>query len=445
MTATIKSILDEFCDRINQPRESAYVTSSQPAARQYVSLFKFIGDDLRNRPYQWPQLKRNWLFLTQTNVRNYPYPGDFYRPLEGTQFDDSNQIPMLGAISDRNYAIRSVGIISLQTQKAYQILGKTSGIIHSRTNNEYNGISASSDGYFRIDPPGPSETDLLSMGYLSKNYMLPAAWVKSTSYTAANKVSVNGQIYTCTVSGTSSAVIPPSVFNGIGSDGGTVWAACIAFNNPSSIAYWTTATQYTAGQYIYTLLGNFYLCTTGGLSGASEPTDTSDAVTDGTVVWQYIAPVAWAANTQYAYGDYVYANITIPGGATFTQLFQNVAINPFESVSGTYSPSWYWDQGYWYQADATVLWLWQNTEFVVAADTDLCLFDKEVMTEGMRWAWYRAKKQDYQQERIDWEQSLRSAYSRFEAPCAVNAANGADSAYPWPNVPLGSWPGTGDI
>ncbi len=444
MTATIKAILDEFCDRINQPRESSYVGSTQPAARQYVSLFKFIGDDLRNRPYQWPQLKRNWLFLTQTNVRNYPYPGDFYRPLEGTQFDDSNQIPMLGPISDRNYAIRSVGIISLQTQKAYQIIGKTSGIIHSRVNNEYN---ANTEGYFRIDPPGPSETDLLSMGYLSKNYMLPAAWVAGASYTiTTSKVSVNGQIYTCQRTNTAGTVIPPSVFNGIGSDGGSIWAACITTDNPASPVLWGAATNYYAGQYIKTPGGKFYLCTTGGLSGGSEPTDTTNPVTDGTVVWNYIDYDFWDQDIQYAYGDYVVAYVTIPGTATtFLQLYQNVAINPFENVSGALTPNWWWDRGFWYQADGNTFWKWQQAKYDVAADTDVCLFDEEVMTEGMRWAWYRAKKQDYQQERIDWENQLRSAYARFEAPCAVNAANGADPAYPWPNVPLGSWPGTGDI
>lgn len=440
--ATIATIIDAFCDRINQPRESSYVGSTQPAARQYVSLFKFIGDDLLTRPFQWPQLKRNWLFLTQTNVRNYPYPGDYYRPLEGTAFDDSNQIPMLGPISDRNYAIRSIGIISLQTQKAYQILGKTNGIIHSRVNNEYN---PNTPGYMRIDPPGPDEQDLLSMGYLGRNWIVPAAWVAGTSYTiTTSKVNVNGNIYQCQRTAAAGTSIPPSVLNGIGSDGGTLWASIITTDNPASAVLWATATQYTVGQYIKTSGGLYYLCTTGGLSGASEPTSTDSPVTDGTVEWEYISASAWAANTQYAYGDYVTASITIPGGATFSQLFMNVAINPQESVSGTYSPNWYWNQGFWYQVDGSTYWKWQQSEYSIAADTDICLFDTEVMVEGLRWAWYRAKKQDYSQERQDWEQQLRAAYARFEAPCGVNAGVMADY-YQYPNVPQGNWGGTGDV
>ena len=89
--ATIKQILQQFCYRMNIPAPTSFVGSTSPAEQQYLSLFKFIGDNLRNRPYQWPQLKRGYSFNTSTGVSKYQLPGDFYRLLESSQWDVTNQ------------------------------------------------------------------------------------------------------------------------------------------------------------------------------------------------------------------------------------------------------------------------------------------------------------------------------------------------------------------
>jgi hypothetical protein len=73
-------------------------------------------------------------------------------------------------------------------------------------------------------------------------------------------------------------------------------------------------------------------------------------------------------------------------------------------------------------------------------DADLCLFDDDLMIEGMRWAYKRAKGQDFEAERNDWEQQVKSAFARFNGPVRVNAANEfGDYPGDWPNAPLGSW------
>lgn len=52
---------------------------------------------------------------------------------------------------------------------------------------------------------------------------------------------------------------------------------------------WAAATPYTAGQRVINDSGKVYRCTTGGTSaGSGGPTGTSSAITDNSVVWEYL-------------------------------------------------------------------------------------------------------------------------------------------------------------
>lgn len=297
--ATIKEVIQNFCYRVNVPAPSTYIGATDPTARQYLSLFNFIGNNLRNRPYQWPQLKRGYTFNTQTNVRNYQLPGDFYRILDSTQWDTTNQWPMRGPISDYNFAVREFAVVSLQTRKAYRIIGPTQYLYSTSP------YSQRSQGWFEIDPAGQNNTDELYLGYISCNWIWPKDWVTATVYAAGAIVSGNGYVYR------------------------------------------TTA---------------------GGTSGATRPNWATGSDSDGSVTW-------------------------------------SVYTEPFTG----------------------------------ADDNDLCLFDDDLMIEGMRWSYFRAKKMDYQQERTDWENMVKSAYARFDGPQRINIGEDPFDYYDWPNVPVGSW------
>lgn len=304
--ATIKEIIQNFCYRINVPAPSTIVGVSSPAEQQYLSLFKFIGDTLRNRPYQWPQLKRPYYFNTATGVSNYQLPGDFYRILESSQWDTTNQWPLRGPISDYNYAIREFAVVSLQTRKAFRLVGPTQYLFNTAP------YSQRSAGWFQISPAGENNTDELFLGYLSCNWIWPRDWVAKTSYSLGDIRAGNG---------------------------------------------------------------NVYRVTTAGTSGTTRPSVTTGPETDGTVTWTvYREPYAVDSS--------------------------NTNLN----------------------------------------DSDLCLFDDDMMIEGMRWAYYRAKGQDYQQERSDWEQQVRSAFSRFNGPTRISTIDILDFGEDgWPTAPNGSW------
>ena len=303
--ATIKEILDSFCYRLNIPAQSTYVGNTAPAARQYISLFQFIGDNLRNRPDNWPQLKRGYTFLTETNARRYELPGDFYRLLESTQWDVTNLWPMRGPISDYNYTVREFAVVSLQTRKAYRLIGPTGYLFNTSP------YSQRSAGSFEIDPPGQNNTDECFLGYISCNWIWPRSWVATTAYSLGDIRAGDGYVYRVTTAGT---------------------------------------------------------------SGTTRPSVATGSVVDGTVTWKvYTEPyLAYSTNT---------------------------ALN----------------------------------------DDDICLFDDDLMIEGMRWAWFRAKKQGYEQERADWDQQVKGAVARFNGPTRINMCEEIGDYFDWPNVPPGDF------
>lgn len=297
--STVKEVIDAFCYRVNIPAHSSYVGSTAPAQAQYLSLLKFVGDKLRNMPYDWPQLKREYTFNTETGVRDYQLPGDFYRALNSTQWDVTNQWPMRGPITDFNYSLREFAVVSLQTRKAYRLTGPTQYLYNT---SPYNQRSA---GYFSIDPAGQNDTDELYMQYVGASWVWPRDWVTATAYTAGDLRSGVGQIYRAAGSGT---------------------------------------------------------------SGATRPAWQSGSDSDGTVSWAvYKEPYTW--------------------------------LN----------------------------------------DADLVLFDDDLMIEGMRWAYLRAKGLEYTTERQDWENNVRSSFARFNGPTRINASDEFGAYFDWPNVPAGDW------
>jgi len=297
--ATVKEILQAFCYRTNLPAPTAFVGVNSPTEQQYLSLFTYIGDNLRNRPFQWPQLKRGYYFTTVTGERKVELPGDFYRILERDQWDTTNRWPLIGPLTDYSYDVRQFGIISVQTRKAFRIIGPTSYLYSTAP------YAKRSRGIFEIDPAGQNDTDVLFMGYLSCNWIWPRDWVANTAYVLGDIRTGDGEVYICTVAGT---------------------------------------------------------------SGTTRPSVTSGTVVDGTVTW-----------TVY------------------------------------------------------------HEPYVATNDNDLCLFDDDLMIEGLRWAYKRAKGQDYEQERADWENMAKSSFSRFDGPCKISLANNYGEYWNWPNVPEGSW------
>jgi len=303
---TIKEIIQEFCYRQNDAAPSSIVGVASATERQYLSLFKYIGDDLRNRPFPWPQLKRPYTFTTVTGKSRYQLPGDFYRLLMNNQWDVTNQWPLLGPVSDSIMTGRQFGVWEAATRRLYRIVGPTNYLFSTAP---YAQRSAST---FEIDAPGVNDTDELFLGYLSANWLWPRNWVAGQSYVAGDIRSGDGNVYRAATSGT---------------------------------------------------------------SGNVRPNHTTGTASDGAVDWTvYREP---------------------------------------------------------YPCDSS------NTNL---HDDDFCLFDDDIMIEGLRWAFLKARGLDFQQERVDWDKAVINSSSRFHGTTRVNMTTEAGCYEEWPLTPPGSWP-----
>jgi len=141
----------------------------------------------------------------------------------------------------------------------------------------------SSDSFKRIS----KSSDLSNvMTNIMADYATYPKWKAGTAYSAGNKVlptGMNGRFYICTSSGTSGSSEPQWRDYGETQDGSARWKAGI----------WVKQTAYAAGDMVIPTSpnGHFYRCITAGTSGASEPTwpsklDASIGFSDGGVTWK---------------------------------------------------------------------------------------------------------------------------------------------------------------
>lgn len=214
--STVKDLLDEFSGRINQPKESAYITGTTPNALQLTSGLRFISGQLLRKPGDWSCLKRLYVFTTVLNQALYQLPGDHYRSLSQTQYGVTNQIIMGGPLTDSNLAYRTYGISPVGIFPSYQPNGPQNYIFNT---SPYTQRSA---GYFQITPTGPDNVTQYVIGYISRNYFWPQAWVANTAYTLGLIRTGVANMYICTTAGTSGTT-RPSVTTGTVTDGTAVW------------------------------------------------------------------------------------------------------------------------------------------------------------------------------------------------------------------------------
>jgi len=197
MAQVVSDIIANFLDRINQPRESSYVGNTSPAARQYISLFKYVAGKLLEYQDGWDQLKRIYTFTTSTGVSNYQLPGDYLRMLTGTQWGVTNQIPLAGPLSNARLAFQTYGVNIATPYFGYQVNSAQGYVFNT---SPYTQQSA---GYFQISPAGQDDTTQNVIAYTSCNYVWPQNWAPSTAYVAGNIRTGINNMYYCTQSGTS--------------------------------------------------------------------------------------------------------------------------------------------------------------------------------------------------------------------------------------------------
>jgi len=108
-------------------------------------------------------------------------------------------------------------------------------------------------------------------------------WRASTRYEKGAIRTNSGNIYTCTVAGTSASATGPTHGSSTATDGTVTWEYTSA--DPDR---WIASTAYVVGDFVNNL-GSLYRCTTAGTSAASGgPNANSTGIVDGTAQWSRV-------------------------------------------------------------------------------------------------------------------------------------------------------------
>ena len=169
--------------------------------QQMRRLLIATGQEIANG-FDYPTLKRKYRFSTVVGQKLYPMPGDFWRLLLNTQWDESNDWALFGPDDDGGIAGRDLGVVPYGTQYSYRVAGAIGQAVL--------GVPSFTDnsGYFEISPVA-SEVRELYIEYISSNWVYPLRWEASTAYITGNLRSASGHIYRATSTGNSNST-PPS-------------------------------------------------------------------------------------------------------------------------------------------------------------------------------------------------------------------------------------------
>lgn len=118
-------------------------------------------------------------------------------------------------------------------------------------------------------------------------FNLITRWLSGVAIQKGMKRYINGNVYKCTVAGTTGATAPSGTGTAI-VDGTVTWK--YIYPHVGEYVAWASGQAITAGQR-RTSSGNIYQATTSGTTGATAPTGTSDSISDGAVTWMFLNPI----------------------------------------------------------------------------------------------------------------------------------------------------------
>lgn len=403
MAKTVLQLIQSALYRSNsQDVPTTLASSTNASDLQLLHLFYAVGEDLSAMKC-WPQLKKTFKLRMVAAQDSYDLPQDFFAELPFTAYDRGNSWAAMGPMTDADWNLRTVGTNYMGTTKAFRFFGFGGGQV-------------------KVNPtPGAADAiSYLSLEYLSKSWILPPAWTASEGSIAQNTYRhSNGIIYKKTNSGTGTCgTVRPTMEFGEGQDGGVRWLAI-------STSAFSGTTLYAPGEY-FTSSGNLYRVTVGGTSSSSAPTSTTESVdiTNGTITCRYHSASTWAGETSYTAGSY----------AKVSSQYYRCIIG---GVSGKNAPSW--DTTTF--TDNTCTWTFQDTEYDrIVTDSDICVFDDEVMVAGIRAELFKARGLGTADLVEQYESFKKSSAARFHVGKVLDLAAGAYSPRPFANLPEGNWP-----
>lgn len=159
-----------------------------------------------------------------------------------------------------------------------------------------------------------------------------------------------------------------------------------------------------------------------------EGANNTDELYLGYISCNWLWPKDWVTATVYAAGSIVSGN----GNMYFTTA---------GGTSGPTRPSVATGS----ESDGTVTWEVYREPYLLAesntklSDDDIIQFDRDLMIEGLKYAYLNSKKLPDDVERANWEQTIKNSFTRNEAPTRSSMAQDSYNEATWPLTPLGGW------
>lgn len=398
MSKTALQLVTSACYGANITPPSALVGQTASSTLQLIELFYEAGRELV-KDGCWSQLRKWHTIYLVSGRSHYQLPQDFYSAVPGTHWDNGQSWRLQGPEGDISFN--------------YRINGMATGGARSYREGGPFINSGDTRGQLEIYPvPGDSDQDTpVSFEYFTRSWLMPKSWVSGGTVGGTDYVNSCGNIYSH-ASGTTNGTIAPNMAYGVGQDGGAFWKVF-------TVTAYTVDTLISAGDY-YTNGGNLYFCTVGGTTSGGPSGTTSDTdITDGTVTWRYKSTSAWVGQTDYSVGD-----IRTTGGRYYRCVRAG--------KSGITAPTWTATT----VSDGTITWTHVQTAYeALVADTDLCLFDDELMILGLQWRFMRARGLDYAAIRADFERAKDQESGRLNAGRVISAAGRSSFGVRYPSLP----------
>lgn len=175
--------------------------------------------------------------------------------------------------------------------------------------------------------------------------------------------------------------------------------------------------------FVYRLFGMDQNPSSAGGQFVLYPTPTSAVTISFDIISRHMfLPVNWAASTAYSLDDEVNAN-------------GNIYKCTSAGTSGSTAPTGTAASGI---SDGTAEWGYDNEPYERPVnDTDLCIFDHDLVKLGLRAKWKKEREGNYEADQIEFEQRLESAKGRYKGKFRGSFYRQAQS--PRYNIPYRNW------
>lgn len=188
---------------LEEPTGTLYSSTDKDIKLIHQFLLK-TGRALRAK-YLFPQLKKTYSFSTSASDAQYVFPGDYFRMIGDTTWDQTDNWQIAGPLTDATKNAFLHGIISSAGRRRFYVFG-----------SDY------TSGQFFLNPT-PTATHTVSFDYIRSQWFVPKEWTAGESVTSGTTYRFSsGNIYLAGTTASTGAT-PPSHTTGSASDGTVSW------------------------------------------------------------------------------------------------------------------------------------------------------------------------------------------------------------------------------